>query len=57
MLFVVRACFFLHVCFLTWLLGGQSQLWIQVRAVVCIYPAFVLLSSTANPVQTNTCEK
>lgn len=39
---------------LTWLLGGQSQLWVQVRAVVGIYPAFVFLSPAADPVQTNT---
>lgn len=39
---------------LTWLLGRQSQLWVQVWTVVRIYPAFILLSSTTNPVQTYT---
>lgn len=45
------------MCVLTWLLGRQSQLWVQVWTVVRIYPAFVLLSSTANPVQTDTCKR
>lgn len=40
---------------LTWLLCRQSQLWVQVRAVVSIYSAFVLLSSSTDPVQTDTC--
>lgn len=39
---------------LTWLLGRQSQLWVQVGTVVRIYPAFILLSSATNPVQTYT---
>lgn len=41
--------------FLTWLLCRQSQLWVQVRTVVSIYSAFVLLSASTDPVQTNTC--
>lgn len=45
------------VCALTWLLRGQGQLWVQVRTVVCIYPAFILLSATTDPVQTNAFGK
>lgn len=44
------------VCALTWLLGRQSQLRVQVRAVVGVYPAFVFLPPAADPVQTNTWE-
>lgn len=40
---------------LTWLLCRQSQLWVQVWTVVSIYSAFVLLSASTDPVQTNTC--
>lgn len=40
---------------LTWLLCRQSQLWVQVWTVVSIYSALVLLSSSTDPVQTNTC--
>lgn len=50
----VCVCVCMSVGALTWLLGGQSQLWVQVRAVVGIYPAFVFLSPAADPVQTNT---
>lgn len=49
--------FGVSVCALTRLLGRQSQLWVQVWTVVRIYPAFILLSPTANPVQTNTCKQ
>lgn len=40
---------------LTWLLCRQGQLWVQVWTVVSIYSAFVLLSASTDPVQTNTC--
>lgn len=54
----VLFCICGNVCVsLTWLLGRQGQLWVQVWTVVCIYPAFILLSPATNPVQTNTCRQ
>lgn len=50
-------CLCMRVCVLTWLLGRQSQLRVQVWTVVRIYPTFILLSPTTNPVQTDTCKK
>lgn len=53
---VVFVCVCVTVCALTWLLGRQRQLRVQVWAVVGVYPAFVFLPPAADPVQTNTWE-
>ena len=44
---------FTHTCFFL----RQGILWVQIRAVLCVYSPLVLLSATSNPVQTHTYRK
>lgn len=53
-IFINVKTFNAHNAVLTWLFGRQSQLRVQIGAVFRIYPPFILLSSAAHTVQSNT---